>query len=128
MSSRDEQRDSYEAIRLMRQSSLMKLCPELALLLVPRTQAVAHSSEDLHEAMQEQMGSGCCLCDLSCRAPGLTQSANMFRNPRLLYNALDKISSEKKRPRKTWLHGRSTQRTVNPGLCYLSQCITLPCS
>jgi len=43
-------------LSLTRQSSLIKPCPDLPLLLVPHTQAVTYSSEDHHEWMQEQMG------------------------------------------------------------------------
>lgn len=41
---------------LIRQSSLVKLCPEPPLHQVPCTQAVAYSSQGHHEGMQAQMG------------------------------------------------------------------------
>lgn len=41
---------------LVRHSGLVKLCPELPLLQVSRTQAVPYSSQGHHEGMQAQMG------------------------------------------------------------------------
>lgn len=61
-------REMAVAIRqlsLIRQSSLIKLCPELPLLLLSRTQAVAYSLEDHHKEMQAQMGALAAICVIS---------------------------------------------------------------
>lgn len=52
-------------LSLIRQSSLIKLCPELPLLLVPCTQAVAYSSEGHHDGMKAQMGALAAICVIS---------------------------------------------------------------
>lgn len=56
---------SREMAVATRQSSLIKLCPELPLLLESHTQAVAYSLEDHHEGMQARMGALAAICVIS---------------------------------------------------------------
>lgn len=50
---------------LIRQSHLIKMCPELPLLLLSQTQALVYSLEDHHEEMQAQMGALAAICAIS---------------------------------------------------------------